>query len=191
MSMEVEKSRDLPSASWTSRTVSARVQRPKNQGSWWCKSQSKAEDQCPSLRRQTESKSSAFPLSLPFVLLRSSIDWVTPTHIETSDFYYSLLIILTPSGNTFTDNLIRLLRRAGVVPAVFWAHNEISKFLFLILDMLVIRRPHCNFMKWGSNELVHFESMQVIQAWMHKHFLLLVFSLEVFFLSWRVLEVLS
>ena len=103
--METEKSHDLPLASWKPRKiggmVAIQVQRPKNQGSQWCKSH--FESKGPITRStdvqgqekldvpaQAERK---FALSLPFTFLfRLSVDSMMPICIRRQSSLLSQLI---------------------------------------------------------------------------------------------------
>lgn len=82
--MEAEKSYSLPSARQrpgrASGIIPVWIQRPQNQGSWWCKALPRAgEDRCPSAAGRQEDRGALF-LPLPFAPFWLPADWMRPTH---------------------------------------------------------------------------------------------------------------
>ena len=110
--MESEKSHSLPSISWRPKkaggVILVWIWRPENQGSQWYKSQSKDRTRLVSqLGRPAETKrvDSSFPD--PFVLFRTSGDWMMYTDIEEGDLLYRVhwfKMIISP-GSILIDTL--------------------------------------------------------------------------------------
>lgn len=115
--MEAEKSYNLPSVSWRPRKASGAVSgptpRPKNQGSQWCKSQSRSK----ALRTRSTDvqrwgrwmsplKQRKFTLPLLFRAIQALNKW-GDAHPRWWEQWSSLLNLLIPmlmsSGNTLTD----------------------------------------------------------------------------------------